>query len=68
MEDNKTYELVEDLYNNARNYGARFYRKLKDQFPEALFQQYNHRRVNKPPLKSRIKALIRPKPKVWPWD
>jgi len=70
LEENKTYSLAKRIENTiyGRNYGASFYTKHKFDEREVFNQPYNLKRAKKLPLLERIRDVLKPREKVWPWD
>ena len=70
LDENGTYKLrgkvADTIY--GKNYGVSFYSKLDDDGRDALRQAYSRKRARKRTLSERIKQVLRPEPKIWPWD
>jgi predicted O-methyltransferase YrrM len=70
LEENKTYTFTREIRNTVwgGNYGASFYIKVKDDERETFYQPYNLRRAKPLTFRERVKEVLKPQKKVWPWD
>ena len=68
LEENKTYSLAKRFEFPGMSYGASFYTKIRDDEREVFKQPYSLKRAKPLTIAERVKDVVRPRQKFWPWD